>query len=466
MGINLLNMDGTLKLDKHGKPQLAYTNDDIESLSRAWTGFDLQRTRSNTEGGTANRIDPMRIQASWRDRFPKTDTVGGYVGDGYPLCVDLPEKAFLKKGAVYRYLGNSPMPQLMSDPSKFATDETVKRFALSPSSQLYGNLCNGNSGSCNFQRSVVLESSLSCFADECNVDTVRVVQVEDSFFEYVQVPCVRQAFYEGSRKINKQYGWDSSGATMCANPNLPEASTACCEQLHKHWATRTNIFDGERMLFSTAESRCSELEGHKELCDFVRVRGDDERHKNSNFFWTTDTCDIKVKVNIEGKVAIVQRPRDYRELVKHIQDGNENYFKVFWKHNNFPQASRHNCGNCDALDDGSCLCSTFVSEQQVFQEAPSSKRIILQNLFIGAPDPSTFAGANAYSSSYNSATGIRTYVKNSKIDKNTIFEFADEKGRQYRLKNTKEIVMVQNGDYSFRNAPHFMSMVKSEETRK
>jgi len=29
----------------------------------------------------------MKIQSGWRDKFPKTDMTGGYIGDGYPLCV-------------------------------------------------------------------------------------------------------------------------------------------------------------------------------------------------------------------------------------------------------------------------------------------------------------------------------------------------------------------------------------------
>ena len=145
MGVNKLNMDGSLKLDAQGNSQLAYTNDDIMSFSRAWTGFDLQPVRSNMEG-ESNRLDPMRIEAQWRDRFPKTDTDGGYIGDNYPLCVDLPEKAFLNKGASYRFLGSSPLPELQSDHSSFASDETVKRMVLSTSSQLFQKLCNQSSG--------------------------------------------------------------------------------------------------------------------------------------------------------------------------------------------------------------------------------------------------------------------------------------------------------------------------------
>ena len=36
---------------------------------------------------SGNRHDPMKIQSGWRDKFPKTDMTGGYIGDGYPLCV-------------------------------------------------------------------------------------------------------------------------------------------------------------------------------------------------------------------------------------------------------------------------------------------------------------------------------------------------------------------------------------------
>ena len=49
MGLSQLNMDGSLKLDRYGNAMLSYTNDDIMSLSRAWTGFDLQQQRGNIE---------------------------------------------------------------------------------------------------------------------------------------------------------------------------------------------------------------------------------------------------------------------------------------------------------------------------------------------------------------------------------------------------------------------------------
>ncbi len=50
MGVLKINMDGSPRLDVNGNTMLAYTNDDIESLSRAWTGFDQQPRRGNIEG--------------------------------------------------------------------------------------------------------------------------------------------------------------------------------------------------------------------------------------------------------------------------------------------------------------------------------------------------------------------------------------------------------------------------------
>ena len=98
MGIIKLNMDESPKLDENGDTILTYTYDDIMSFSRAWTGFGLQPRRGNLESST-NRVDPMRITPQWRDKFPKSDTTRGYIGDGYPLCSDFPSKSFLKKGA-------------------------------------------------------------------------------------------------------------------------------------------------------------------------------------------------------------------------------------------------------------------------------------------------------------------------------------------------------------------------------
>jgi len=67
------NLDGTPVLDELGNPILAYTNDEIMSFAKIWTGFDYQQGRGNVEdtSWSGNRHDPMKIQAGWRDKFPK-----------------------------------------------------------------------------------------------------------------------------------------------------------------------------------------------------------------------------------------------------------------------------------------------------------------------------------------------------------------------------------------------------------
>ena len=71
-------------------------------FSRTWTGFDLQPPRGNLEhfsgDDSDNVVDPMQIKPSWRDAFPKMDLHDNYVGDGYPLCAELPPRAFLRAG--------------------------------------------------------------------------------------------------------------------------------------------------------------------------------------------------------------------------------------------------------------------------------------------------------------------------------------------------------------------------------
>jgi hypothetical protein len=231
----------------------------------------------------------------------------------------------------------------------------------------------------------------------------------------VSVPCVYQAFYEGGVKISPQYRWDP---VMCANPKLSDASEACCEQLDQYWATRNYSFDGERMRRDTARNKC--LAVNRDICDFSRVVGD--RHKTSIYYWTSDDCQIKVKVNVEGMVTIVHQPSDSTKLVSHVDEPNENYFRVYWKENEFPTASIE-CGECELMSDGSCLCETVVAERQVFNRAPRSKGKILEKLFIGALGPDSFE-PNKYTMTYDSGMDAKTYVSNGSYVLDTIFSYA------------------------------------------
>ena len=252
MGLLQLNMDGSAKRDENGKTILAYTNEDIESFSRAWTGFDQQQGRSNVEG-SSNEIDPMRIIAHWRDRFPKTDTTDGYIGDNYPLCVDFPPKSFLIKGASYRLLGSSNLPELMEDPLQFKGSTYIKRVVLDEQSSLRSLLCDENqTGNCNFKNSVTLQRNFECTGIECDVDTLRVVQVEHTFYEFVHPPCVTFPFYNNPVKISRK---SSARPVMCADPQLPLASVACCDR-GGNVGRIISTYSKERTTHPTAANRC------------------------------------------------------------------------------------------------------------------------------------------------------------------------------------------------------------------
>ena len=74
IGIPMLNLDGTLQLDDDGVPLKSYDNNDVQNFARVWTGFTRQEVRGNYESMSTewlNRMDPMKIEGSWRDPFPK-----------------------------------------------------------------------------------------------------------------------------------------------------------------------------------------------------------------------------------------------------------------------------------------------------------------------------------------------------------------------------------------------------------
>ena len=114
IGLWQLHDNGTRVTDERGAYVPTYGQEDITNFARGWTGFERQLLRGNIEHERAivgNDIDPLRLRMLHRDMFPKTDLRRGYIGDGLPLCTDLPVQSFLRRGASYNYLGASPMPR-------------------------------------------------------------------------------------------------------------------------------------------------------------------------------------------------------------------------------------------------------------------------------------------------------------------------------------------------------------------
>ena len=466
IGLIKLNADGTPKLDSQGNEILSYTNEHVMSFARAWTGFDLQPIRGNMEG-SSNRIDPMRIQASWRDRFPKIDLNDGYIGDGYALCTDFPSRMFLRKGSTYRFLGSSSLPELMDDPAQLASDPTAKRMILTNTSALRAFLCNADlNGNCRYSTIVSISSNLPCAGIECSIDTVRVVQLTNtSFYEYVPPPCVQQSFFSGAIKVATT---NRNDKVICENPKLSLAGAACCA-LGSTISYRTGLYDVERMTLASARSRCLNI--GMDLCDYNSMSFNSSKSfKVTGYHWTTVPCVIKAKINPSGYVALVHEPSNYLQKVLHISNDSENYFKVYWQQSNHPKVSNACDGICDIVGD-SCLCATSIVFSAVYAYMPSSVTEALVRLRIGSPDPESFDTGTFYSFT-DSITNITVYTrKQGKLEVDSIFSFTDNIGRTYFFKNSAETVQIRSNDgfysgYSFRNAPHFMSLLYSETTKR
>ena len=420
----------------------------------------MQEQRGNNEqpDGT-NALDPMKIVAQFRDRFPKSDLYDGYIGDGYPLCVDIPPKQFLRKGSKYILLGASALPELMTDDSLF-----TERFVLNETtSSLFSLLCNFQEDACQFPMQVTLDKNLVCDKKECDVDTVRVVEVTPNvFYEYAPPACVEHPFYDDAMKLNKQY---RTSSPICGNPLLPVATSACCETQDNYTdAVSHTVYDIERMTFATQDSRCK---AHgRQSCEYDRVDKDDPFWKSDVVYhWAFAPCNIQVKVNPEGEAAIVHDVSTESDgKVPHVNDDTRNYFGVSWTNSLYPQQTVDSCGLCETIEEVNCLCETSVEETLVFTTDPDSVEAVLSALHIGAPDPSSFDDGIFSTSSVN---GFIVHKMGDSYAINTIFEVVDSAGRRHFLKNAESTVYLESRNrtragFSFRNPVHFMSLIPSE----
>lgn len=286
MGLWRLHDNGTRVTDTDGAFVPTYVQEDVTNFARGWTGLTRPYDRGNVEHeapGAPNDVDPLRLIMSHRDMFPKTDLTGGYIGDGFPLCTDLPDKFFLRRGARYRYIGASPMPrkQHVGGRSSYGLTDNpyVHRLELHRNnSALYEVLCNraaAGGGRCRFQSDVTLNRTLACFGKECRVDSARVVKLRgagtrsngdayDVYFEHIRPACVDLSYFDGAVMVAPRYGLrhgDSSRSlprAMCANPEQAMAFTGCCpvNATSQQRGTCVHEYTWEFVTLATAEARC------------------------------------------------------------------------------------------------------------------------------------------------------------------------------------------------------------------
>jgi hypothetical protein len=104
------------------------------------TGFTRRnRSRHIEDQYIANVIDPMLIDIELRDVYSKMGLNRWYIGDGYPLCSDIP------KGCLLRHidLTTTLVPEIYIDPIVWYTDPMAKRFKVVGygGSSLFSKLC-------------------------------------------------------------------------------------------------------------------------------------------------------------------------------------------------------------------------------------------------------------------------------------------------------------------------------------
>lgn len=444
IGLYKLDMDGTPQRNSNGILQKAYSNEDIMAFSRIFTGFRRQNQRANTENkkptGSQNKIDPLRLDPQIRDLFPKMNLYGGYIGDGYPLCSDLPSKMFLRKGALYSYIGSRPLPEIIEeDPSIFTRPDTT-RVVLRPASKLYQELCRFSGGKCRYKSQVVLPRNLPCDGKECGIESARVVQVGRAFYEFVRPACVEFPFFNNGVKI-----WDHRQRNaMCVDRKSIIASPACCTN---NAAVQDCAYHGERVSFAVAQARCQKIK--KPLCNHRSVS---TRCGNFGNFFTNQNCPVLLKVREDGQIGIMHRPIGGRTR-NYLQNGNPNFFRVTWE-SPVPTIQNNCAGVCTRMGE-LCSCNVNVVESTVFTKMPSS-RDALDKLHIGSLPPDVYRSYKLV----RNVGGVKLYATDASkpFVATSIFE-VQEFGKPKFLRNKLSTVFAK-GKKLFRNPVSFMNLVE------
>lgn len=498
IGLFMLNMDGSKVLDGNSQPVETYTIDDIMSYAGAWTGFERRDARGGASASNRHRegsLDPLYINPETRDHFPKSNLYDGFIGDQVALCNDLPDKAFLRKGATFMLLGSDPTPMMLSSDVALESDPDRPQMELLPSSPLFARLCSqDSSGDCTFPAKVVLDDNLlydeaAKFGIEYKVDTLRTVGMkvgmsQPIYYEYIRQPCVEHSFYSDAKKVIRgQITGDAvQENVMCADPTLPVATSMCLEpgsEQSVDGAVYCN-YVGERMTFESAIETCAA--NGLELGEPWLFRKSYETgpctKESSSFLdfrsWTNSTCQVKVKVSFEeGKVAIVHSPSPDQAGMTNVEpsvsDASLNFFKAPWKNGLIP--SLNDClsiPSCYVHDDESCICDTEVAVNEVLTSSSEISSIadLQAALHIGAADPLSFDSGYYTSIGSCGIDGLNVYSTAgdcTSFDSNTVFSF-EWKSKPLFLKNIKSDVYISGSDlgFSFRNPVQFISVVQTE----
>jgi len=381
---------------------------------------------------------------------------GHYVADGLPLCVDLPDKHFLAKGATYHLLGSSPLSNYVVEPAEWLTAENVNRLQLAPTSKLFEHICNrGNDGNCRYRSVVRLSMNIQCTDTECKITAPRVIEVEPGlFYEYVSPPCATFAY-----PVNAQLMKTHRNVVSCGDPKQAVASVMCCVD-DKEADPSPSFFTEERMTFLEAQSRCSAV--GKTLCERSRFRCRNNHGCDDSVpQWISQACVLQAKIDGTGRVGIVHSSND-----AHIKENNwmdpyvneetKTFFRVSWSSQAQVDMLLQSCESVgcgrDPFDN-MCLCNVTSSETRVFDTMPS-REAVLSQLHYGGFDLRSFGVAVE---SQDSGDGVVLHFVDEPFSISSVFEVVDDYGVTRFFRNFASKVAISD-TLSFRNPTHTMSL--------
>ncbi len=371
------------------------------------------------------------------------------------LCSDLPPKSYLREGATYRLLGNSKSSESQHLPVQNFADVAVT--VLPNNSRLLEKLCDKKGDSCRYKSLVVLESTISCEGEECELHQIQVVQVApDIYYEYVKPACVHPTFFRPGQLV----AW-VGGSTICVDPNSAVASAACCLPNSDIATHDTCSYPGERISFAEAEERCAS--SGRSLCPAIKSIDKstcgDCCHYTGRFWmkggWDgSGRCQEFAVIDNNGKVAIEapdSKFDDYHALT---------YFRVNWKED-FPKVA-NGCGSkmCAQIEQY-CRCRVMTQSIPVFTTLPT-RRDVMRLLHVGGAPP---ALVDYTASAHHDGMRILFTSESRVYDSSVVFEVTDRFGRTLYLKNVQQIVQMATFDgnpsneYVLRNPPTFFNSI-------
>lgn len=222
----------------------------------------------------------------------------------------------------------------------------------SADSSLFAALCEADSGSgeCTFPSTVVLADNLACHGNvECNADTLHAIKLVDPitstvvYYEYIDPPCVRLAFFDDGQTTQYSYG------KQCADPTVASITgVACCSNATK--AVLSNgggecLYIAEATTYSTAEERCAALYTNGDdagvVCPKFNHNSNPTMEQGASlasqagcsdyqYHWTDESCQLKAQIDPSGHVNLIEDIPEDEDIREDLQPGAGNPFPVRW----------------------------------------------------------------------------------------------------------------------------------------